>query len=547
MGESLKKGLGRGCVDIGLLATLSAVVATVALSFRYRADIVSFTSLMILVLAGVYEVGEALSFLISPAVIVLFGSMVLSGVIADSGLLDRLARYVSIKARHIAVASLLLYFVAGVASGFVSDVAIVLAMAVLISDVARRLGAPPAAYVMPLAFAVALGGRLTMVGNAGNVILLDIYQSTTGEGLSIFAFTLPAFLALAISIPLLLLISFYARRFVPQLSTAVKFVVALAEVGEALDGKSRKEVEKAYRVKILSKDRFLLKYSVVLIKITAGDIPSLMASKDLRLTPLGNNKGEDTEFLIVTPRSRLVGKTLSLEQIHKVFPVSIIGVVPSGPIQSLETYTFRPGDEILVMGDEKEIERLAAFYRLERSKTLVRAFNPRLAASGLGGLFAAVALSQFMPAPQAFIIGTFIALLGGGRAVERLYQYVSWETLVYVGSFLAIGNAAAKIDLLKPITPLLNVQEYLFVIGLLFTNTLGLIPSAVLIGPYLTTKEALMTYVLATIPTLLPQAHPAIYIVYREYGLSLKNFLKISIPATAATALATATAIYLLF
>ncbi|MEM1571525.1 SLC13 family permease [Pyrobaculum sp.] len=159
-------------MDIGLLATLSAVVATVALSFRYRADIVSFTSLMILVLAGVYEVGEALSFLISPAVIVLFGSMVLSGVIADSGLLDRLARYVSIKARHIAVASLLLYFVAGVASGFVSDVAIVLAMAVLISDVARRLGAPPAAYVMPLAFAVALGGRLTMVGNAGNVILL---------------------------------------------------------------------------------------------------------------------------------------------------------------------------------------------------------------------------------------------------------------------------------------------------------------------------------------------------------------------------------------
>lgn len=139
-------------------------------------------------------------------------------------------------------------------------------------------------------------------------------------------------------------------------------------------------------------------------------------------------------------------------------------------------------------------------------------------------------LSQFAPAPLAFIIGTFIALLGGGKAVERLYQYVSWETLIYVGSFLAIGTAAARIDLLKPITPLLNSPEYLFVIGLFLTNTLGLIPSAVLIGPYLTTKEMLMTYVLATIPILLPPAHPAIYLIYREYGLSIKDFLKSQFP-----------------
>ncbi|RFA94268.1 SLC13 family permease [Pyrobaculum aerophilum] len=534
-------------MDIWFVATVSAVLAAVTLSFKYRADIIAFVSLMALVLVGVYDLREALSYLISPAVIVLFGSMVISGVIADSGLLDRVARYISVRVRHVATASLLLYFVAGVASGFVSDVAIVLAMAVLIGDVAKRLGASPAAYVIPLAFAVAIGGRLTMVGNAGNVILLDIYQTTTGEKLNILAFTAPALLALAISVPLLLLISFYAQRFVPQLSTAVKFLVVTTEVGETLDGKIRQEVEKAYRVKILTKDRILLKYSTVLVKIAVSDIPSFMTSKDLILRPLGNNKGEHMEFLIVTQRSRLVGKTLALEPIHNVFPVSIIGIVPSGPVESLESYVFRPGDEILVLGDEKVIERIAAYYRLERSKTLVKAFNPRLAASGISGLFVAVVLSQFAPAPLAFIIGTFIALLGGGKAVERLYQYVSWETLIYVGSFLAIGTAAARIDLLKPITPLLNSPEYLFAIGLFLTNTLGLIPSAVLIGPYLTTNEMLMTYVLATIPILLPPAHPAIYLIYREYGLSIKDFLKISIPATAIAILATAIAVYLYY
>lgn len=110
-------------MDIWFVATVSAVLAAVTLSFKYRADIIAFVSLMALVLVGVYDLREALSYLISPAVIVLFGSMVISGVIADSGLLDRVARYISVRVRHVATASLLLYFVAGVASGFVSDVA----------------------------------------------------------------------------------------------------------------------------------------------------------------------------------------------------------------------------------------------------------------------------------------------------------------------------------------------------------------------------------------------------------------------------------------
>ncbi len=115
--------LWRAGVDIWFVATVSAVLAAVTLSFKYRADIIAFVSLMALVLVGVYDLREALSYLISPAVIVLFGSMVISGVIADSGLLDRVARYISVRVRHVATASLLLYFVAGVASGFVSDVA----------------------------------------------------------------------------------------------------------------------------------------------------------------------------------------------------------------------------------------------------------------------------------------------------------------------------------------------------------------------------------------------------------------------------------------
>ena len=57
---------------------------------------------MALVLVGVYSLQSALSFLIAPAVVVLFGSMVISGVIAESGLLDLAAGSLAKRTRHMA-------------------------------------------------------------------------------------------------------------------------------------------------------------------------------------------------------------------------------------------------------------------------------------------------------------------------------------------------------------------------------------------------------------------------------------------------------------
>lgn len=163
-------------MDFQTVAILVALFATVATSLRYRPDVVAFTALMALVLVGVYSLQGALSFLIAPAVVVLFGSMVISGVIAESGLLDLVAGSLAKRTKRMTILTAALYVVASVASGFVSDVAIVLALSALVAETARRMKTTPVAYVLPLAFVVALGGRLTMIGNAGNVILLSTYH-----------------------------------------------------------------------------------------------------------------------------------------------------------------------------------------------------------------------------------------------------------------------------------------------------------------------------------------------------------------------------------
>ncbi|MGC8582558.1 MAG: SLC13 family permease [Thermoproteus sp.] len=506
----------------------------------------AFLGLLALVGLGVYRLEEALSFLVSPAVVTLFGAMAIGYVISESGAMELVGSAILSRVRSLPLVALLIYLAAGLMSAFVSDVAVMLAMSAMLSNAARKLKAPPAAYVIPLSFAVVLGGRITMVGTAANIILLGDYAANTGERLGIFAFTSKLLVSYLITAPLLVAAALLIQRFARGIAAPRKTLVMRATVGESLDGADKGEVERKFGVQILARARTLSKFSSVLIRGPIDELPALLSSKDLSVEPLGERKSDYVELLIVTPRSRLVGRSLYSEPIHELFPVSVIGLVPSGRVYSLETYEFRPGDEILVAGDEKAIGRLASAYGLARSKEQVKLFSPRLAASGVAGLAAAVALSELLPTALAFIVGALVALLGGGRPVERLYQAVSWDALIYVGSFIAIGRAAAELGLLSPLTPYLSSPAALFAVGLALSNTVGAVPAATLLGPLIAGKSALLALVASIMPLLLPFAHPAVYLAYRQSDMPLKDYLKASSLGLAAAAAAAYVALFLL-
>jgi di/tricarboxylate transporter len=157
-----------------------------------------------------------------------------------------------------------------------------------------------------------------------------------------------------------------------------------------------------------------------------------------------------------------------------------------------------------------------------------------------------VALSQYLPTALSFLTGSVIALIGSGRAAERLYQAISWETLIYIGSFTAIGKAAADLGLLTPVTPYLSNTPLLYAVGIALSNTLGAVPTATLLGPLIHDKNALLAVVASIMPIALPLAHPAVYLAYRQSDTSLATFLKASTFTLAATAVATYPILYLL-
>ncbi|MGC8973918.1 MAG: SLC13 family permease, partial [Thermoproteus sp.] len=301
----------------------------------------AFLGLLALVGLGVYRLEEALSFLVSPAVVTLFGAMAIGYVISESGAMELVGSAILSRVRSLPLVALLIYLAAGLMSAFVSDVAVMLAMSAMLSNAARKLKAPPAAYVIPLSFAVVLGG---MVGTVANIILLGDYAANTGERLGIFAFTSKLLVSYLITAPLLVAAALLIQRFARGIAAPRKTLVMRATVGESLDGADKGEVERKFGVQILARARTLSKFSSVLIRGPIDELPALLSSKDLSVEPLGERKSDYVELLIVTPRSRLVGRSLYSEPIHELFPVSVIGLAPSGRVYSLETYEFRPGD-----------------------------------------------------------------------------------------------------------------------------------------------------------------------------------------------------------
>jgi len=121
--------------------------------------------------------------LVSLAVVALFGAMVIGRI--RVGAMELVGSATSSRVRSLPLAALLIYLAAVLTSALTSDVAVLLAMSAMLFNAAKRLRAPPAAYVSPLAFAVVLGGRT--VGASADIVLLGEYLASTGERIDIFA------------------------------------------------------------------------------------------------------------------------------------------------------------------------------------------------------------------------------------------------------------------------------------------------------------------------------------------------------------------------
>jgi di/tricarboxylate transporter len=491
--------------DALVVFVILGVTVALFVSDRFRLDLVALMALLALVLTGILSPAEALAGFSDGVVIMIAALFVVSGGLFRTGIAASLGRWLGRAAgtseRRLLI---LVMLVTGVMSGFVSSTGTVAVMLPVVVSLAWRAGISPSKLLMPVAIASLLGGMLTLIGTAPNVVVSQQLQSQGLPGFNFFAFT-PLGLTM-----LLLGLAFMAtigRRWLParapvgeggsQEGASRESLVELAKryglptrifrttvpVGSDLVGSTLGELRwpERHQVQVLAVDtepaavrerrrsrrhldrskvigpdtvldqgdRLLLEGSLEQVEELAaahGLTPERLDAADGRLLPSNLAAAE----VLPTPRSRWLDRTLSDLQFRDRFGLQVVGVLRSGATitEGLADLRLRFGDTLLVQGPRKAMallarERLDAVVLVEAAEGDAPAPAASKAPVALAIMVAMLVVMTlgWLPTVVAVLVAAVAMVLTGCLTMDDAYRSVNWEAVVLIAGILPMATA----------------------------------------------------------------------------------------------------------
>ena len=491
--------------DALVVFVILGVTVALFVSDRIRLDLVAVMSLLALVLSGILTPAQALAGFGDSVVIMIAGLFVVSAGLFRTGIANRLGRWLSRAAgtseRRLLV---LVMLVTGILSGFVSSTGTVAVMLPVVVSLAWRAGISPSKLLMPVAIASLLGGMLTLIGTAPNVVVSQQLQAQGLPGFNFFAFTPLGLTMLLLGLAFMVAVG---RHWLPERApvsegardgaVATATLVELAEryglptrlfrttvpadsdlvgltLGElhwperhqvqvlAIDTapavererrRSRRHVDQSKAVgpdTVLEQgDRLLLEGSLEHLEALAAAhafaFDRFDAAAD-RLLPSNLSVGE----VLPTPRSRWLGQTLAEMRFRDRFGVQVLGVLRGGAsiTEGLADLRLRFGDTLLVQGPRRAIALLGR----ERHDAVVLAEAAEGDAPAPAAARAPVAMAimlamlvvmtlGWLPTVVAVLIAAVAMVLTGCLAMEDAYRSINWEAVVLIAGILPMATA----------------------------------------------------------------------------------------------------------
>ena len=196
------------------LATL-AVAAVLFLSRKLPLELTALGIPVVLFATGtVPDAGAALQGFGNHAVVAIAAVFVLGAGLQESGVAALIARGVQRLGGRSELRLMVVVLVSiALLSAFMSNAASVAVLLPAAIALARRAGLPPSKMLMPLSFAAILGGNLTLIGTAPNLLVSDYLRSLEGKGFGMFDF---AAVGAPILIAGILFLIFIGRRLLPD-------------------------------------------------------------------------------------------------------------------------------------------------------------------------------------------------------------------------------------------------------------------------------------------------------------------------------------------
>ncbi|MFB6112667.1 MAG: SLC13 family permease, partial [Halodesulfurarchaeum sp.] len=126
----------------------------------------------------------------NPATVTIIGMYILSEGIRRTGIVTRLSHRLTVFAagneRRLLGG---IVGTTGISAGFINNTPIVAVFIPMVTDLADELGISPSKLLLPLSYAAMLGGTLTLLGTATNVLVSEFATELLGRPITMFEFT----------------------------------------------------------------------------------------------------------------------------------------------------------------------------------------------------------------------------------------------------------------------------------------------------------------------------------------------------------------------
>ncbi len=157
-----------------------------------------------LIVTGVLDVKTAFSGFIDSNVILFVAMFIVGGALFETGMANEIGGLVTKFSKTEKGLIIAIMAIVGVMSGFLSNTGTAAILIPVVVGIASKSGFKRSRLLMPLVFAAAMGGNLSLIGAPGNMIGQSVLQEATGESFGFFEYAI-------IGGPILLLgILFYA-------------------------------------------------------------------------------------------------------------------------------------------------------------------------------------------------------------------------------------------------------------------------------------------------------------------------------------------------
>jgi di/tricarboxylate transporter len=406
--------------------------------------------------------------------------MILGRALMVTGALEPVARVLArLWAFNRVLALLALLSVAMLLSAFINDTPVVVVLMPVVIGLAMRAGGSPSKMLMPMNFAVIVGGMATTIGTSTNLLIVSIARDFGAPPIDIFEFTPlvvgPALLALAylwLVAPRLLpervnpLAGLARRRFDAVLYVGprsraagrtlrqlrrltgnrmtvsrVQRATTTLEAGESL------RIEVGDRLFVNDHSNYLKEFEQTLraTLYDAGAVPNdaddghPLVSEDQQLVEA-----------VITEESMLHGKTLRTARFADRFGVLILAMYRPADEGSLEgdiaDRELRAGDVLLLQGSPARVETLkndGGVLVLDGTLDLPRTRKAWLAVAIMVAVVALAGL-RVLPIAIASLVGVLALLLTRTLRFEGLGRGISAEVVLVVVASLALGRALSE-------------------------------------------------------------------------------------------------------